>query len=69
MKECLDSGWVSSAGKYIDKFEEKISEFTNSKYSIAVTNGTVGLRLALSVIGVHYKDEVIIPPIKLYSNS
>ena len=69
MKECLDSGWVSSAGKYIDKFEEKISEFTNSKYSIAVTNGTVGLRLALSVIGVHYKDEVIIPPLSFIATA
>ena len=69
LKECLDSGWVSSAGKYIDKFEEKISEFTNSKYSIAVTNGTVGLRLALSVIGVHYKDEVIIPPLSFIATA
>ncbi len=63
LKECLDSGWVSSTGGFIDKFEKKISEFTNAKYAISVTNGTVGLRLALSVIGVDYKDEVLIPPL------
>ncbi len=69
LKECLDSGWVSSSGKYIEKFEEKICEFTNSKYSIAVTNGTVGLRLALSVIGVKYKDEVFIPPLSFIATA
>ncbi len=63
VKECIDTGWVSSAGKFIDKFEEKISDFTNAKYTIAVTNGTVGLRLALSLVGVKKKDEVILPPL------
>ena len=63
LKECIDTGWVSSKGKFIDKFEEKISEFTKSKYTIAVTNGTVGIRLALALVGVRNADEVIMPPL------
>ena len=45
-KECLDSGWVSSAGKWVDTFEKEICKFTGSKNAIAVTNGTVALRLS-----------------------
>ncbi len=69
VKECLDSGWVSSNGQFIDKFENKLSEFTKSKYTIAVTNGTVGIRLALSVVGVKGGDEVIIPPLTFIASA
>ena len=69
VKECIDSGWVSSNGQFIDKFENKLSEFTKSKYAIAVTNGTVGLRLALSVVGVKVRDEVIIPPLTFIASA
>ncbi len=58
---CVRTGWVSSAGKWVEEFEKKICEYTNSKYAIAVTNGTVGLRLALHLVGVKPSDEVIIP--------
>ena len=40
VKECLDDGWVSSAGKYVNLFEENISNFTKSKYAVACVNGT-----------------------------
>tara|TARA_Y100001935_G_scaffold199624_1_gene167883 strand:- start:2533 stop:3681 length:1149 start_codon:yes stop_codon:yes gene_type:complete len=61
VKECLDDGWVSSAGKYVNLFEEKISNYTKSKYSVACVNGTAALQIALKLVGVRYDDEVIAP--------
>ena len=69
LKDCIDSGWVSSTGQWVNKFEEKISTFTSANYAIAVTNGTVGLRLALYAIGVRYGDEVLIPPLSFVATA
>ena len=63
LKECIDTGWVSSSGKWVTEFERRISDFTGSKYAIAVSNGTVALRLSLFLAGVRANDEVIIPPL------
>ena len=63
IKDCLDTGWVSSSGKWVSKFEKLISEYTGCKYSIAVSNGTVALRLALFLVGVRANHEVLIPPL------
>ena len=63
LKECIDTGWVSSSGKWVTEFEKLISDFTGSKYAIAVSNGTVALRLSLFLAGVRANDEVIIPPL------
>ena len=63
LKECIDTGWVSSSGKWVTEFESLISNFTGSKYAIAVSNGTVALRLSLFLAGVRANDEVIIPPL------
>lgn len=63
IKECLDTGWVSSAGKYIDKFEKEICRFSGSKYAIACVNGTSALQIALIIAGVLPNDEVIVPTI------
>ena len=62
VKSCIDSGWVSSAGDWVTKFENKICSYTGSKYAVVVNNGTVGLRLALHVLGVKFGDEVLVPP-------
>lgn len=62
LKDCINSGWVSSSGQWVNKFEEEICKFTGSNHAVAVTNGTVGLRLALHCVGVEFNDEVIIPP-------
>jgi perosamine synthetase len=59
--DCLDSTWISSKGKYIKLFEESFSKFTDIKYSVAVSNGTVALHLALLTLGIGEKDEVIVP--------
>ena len=63
IKECLDTEWVSSAGKYVNKFEEDICEFTGAKYAVACVNGTAALQVALQLIGVQPGDEVIVPTV------
>jgi perosamine synthetase len=59
--DALDSGWVSSIGKYIDEFEVNFARYCGTEYAIAVSNGTTGLHLALAVLGLKPGDEVIIP--------
>ena len=63
VKECLDSEWVSSAGKYVGVFEKKISEYTGSKYTVACVNGTAAIQVSLRLAGVKPDDEVIVPSI------
>jgi len=61
VKQCLDTEWVSSAGKYVDLFEEKIAKYTGSKYAIACVNGTSALQVSFRLAGVAAGDEVIVP--------
>ena len=61
VKECLDTEWVSSAGKYVDLFEEKIAEYIGSKYAIACVNGTAAIQVSLNLAGINPGDEVIVP--------
>src|SRR6202167_375977 len=59
--DALNSGWVSSIGKYIDEFEANFASYCGTEYAIAVSNGTTGLHLALAALGLKPGDEVIIP--------
>jgi len=59
--DAVRSGWVSSSGEYIKKFEERFAEYCGCKYGVAVSNGTSALHLALAVHGIGAGDEVIIP--------
>lgn len=61
IKECLDTEWVSSAGKYVELFEDKICEFTGAQHAVACVNGTSALQVALQIAGVMPGDEVIVP--------
>lgn len=61
VKECIDTEWVSSAGKYVDIFETNISTYTKSKFAIACVNGTSALHISLKLAGVSPGDEVIVP--------
>lgn len=61
VEECIDTEWVSSAGKYVDLFEQKIAEYTGSKYAVACVNGTSALQVSLRLVGVEAGDEVIVP--------
>jgi perosamine synthetase len=60
VKECLDTEWVSSAGKYVDLFEQKIAEYTGSKFAVACVNGTAAIQVSLRLAGVDAGDEVIV---------
>ena len=57
--ECIDSNFVSSVGAKVTEFEEKVAEFTGSKYAIATVNGTAALHVAIQLSGVKPGDEVI----------
>jgi perosamine synthetase len=61
VKECIDSNFVSSVGKYVDRFERNLEEYTGSKYAIAVSNGTSALHISLLLAGVEQNDEVLVP--------
>lgn len=61
VKECIDTGWVSSAGSYVDRFEEMLADYTGAARAIAVVNGTAALHVALRLAGVQEGDEVLVP--------
>lgn len=61
IKECLDTEWVSSAGKYVDVFEQKIAGCTGVQHAVSCVNGTAALWIALRVAGVQPGEEVIVP--------
>lgn len=61
LKECLDSTFVSSVGKFVDRFEADLAAFTGAKHAVAVVNGTSALHIALKLAGVRANDEVLIP--------
>lgn len=61
VKECLDTGWVSSVGKFVDRFEVMLIEYTGAKHAIATANGTAALHICLLLAGVKPGDEVLIP--------
>lgn len=61
VKECIDTGWVSSVGKFVDLFEEKLAQFTGVKKAVATVNGTAALHMCLLLVGVEKEDEVLVP--------
>jgi len=61
LKECLDSTFVSSVGKFVDRFEVDLVNFTGAKHVVAVVNGTAALHIALKLAGVQAGDEVLVP--------
>src|SRR6201996_9182218 len=67
--EALDSGWVSSIGKYIDEFEAGFARYCGTEYALAVSNGTTGLHLALAALGLGHGDEVIVPDLTFVASA
>jgi perosamine synthetase len=61
LKECLDSTFVSSVGKFVDRFEVDLANYTGAKHAVAVVNGTAALHIALKLAGVQSGDEVLVP--------
>lgn len=65
--ECIDTGWISSEGPFVRKFEEEFSKTVGRKYGITVTNGTAALEIAVRAMGISEGDEVIMPTFTIIS--
>ncbi len=63
LKQCIDSGYVSYKGKFVDIFENKILNYTRSKFAVPVINGTAALHTLLKIYNINSKHEVILPSI------
>tara|TARA_A100001011_G_C14192741_1_gene792096 strand:- start:31 stop:1212 length:1182 start_codon:yes stop_codon:yes gene_type:complete len=63
LNDCIQTTFVSTSGKYIKQFENKLANFTKAKNAIAVINGQAGLEISLRVLGVKDNDEILIPSI------
>jgi len=61
VQQCIETGWVSSAGAFVTQFEQKLCEFTGSRYAVACVNGTAALHMALLLAAVQPGDEVLMP--------
>jgi perosamine synthetase len=67
LNDCIDTGWISSEGPYVKKFEQGMADRMDRKYGVAVANGTVALELAVQALGVGHGDEVIMPTFTIIS--
>ena len=61
--DCLNTGWISSAGSYVNQFEDMVAKYAGAKYGVACMNGTVGLHIAQVLLGITKEDHVIAPNI------
>ena len=63
--DCLESGWISSAGHYIERFENAFASYIGVKHAVTTTSGTAALHLALASLGIGKGDEVIVPALTM----
>lgn len=68
LNHCIDTTFVSSVGKFVNKFEKKIAKYTGAKHAVAVTNGTAALHISLILAGVEQDDEVITQPLNFVAS-
>jgi perosamine synthetase len=61
VQSCIDDGWVSTAGPFVERFERELAAYCGARYAVAVVNGTCALHAALAVMGVKPGDEVLVP--------
>lgn len=69
VKDCLDSGFVSSVGEYVNRFEKELADYLGAKHVIAVVNGTAALHVSLLLVGVQPGDEVIVPTLSFVATA
>jgi perosamine synthetase len=69
LNDCIDTGYVSSVGQYVTKFENEIASYTGSPFAVAVVNGTAALHVSLLLAGVEPGDEVITQPLSFIATS
>ncbi len=65
--ECLRTGWISSAGEFVDRFEVEWAKYCGMRHGIAVSNGTTALQVAVEAVGIGPGDEVIMPSFTIIS--
>tara|TARA_B110000238_G_C16140483_1_gene445977 strand:+ start:2993 stop:4105 length:1113 start_codon:yes stop_codon:yes gene_type:complete len=65
--ECIDTGWISSEGPFIRKFENNLAAYFGRKHAIAVTNGTVAIDIAIDALDLNEGDEIIMPTFTIIS--
>ena len=61
LRECIETGWVSTGGRFIPEFEEKMAKYLGVKEAVGIQSGTAGLHTSLRVLGVERDNEVIVP--------
>lgn len=69
VKECLDTGWVSAVGSYVDRFELEFAKKVGSKFAVACGSGTSALHVALRLVGVGAGDEVVVPTLTFIASA
>ncbi|MAG61020.1 aminotransferase DegT [archaeon] len=67
INECIDTGWISSEGPFVERFEADLSRIVNRKYGVAVSSGTAALDIAVEALGIGKGDEVILPTFTIIS--
>jgi len=69
ISRCIKSGWISSIGSFVTKFEDCFADYSGCKYGISTSNGTVALHLALKILGIGKGDEVILPDLTFVASA
>lgn len=69
VKDCFDTGWVSSVGTYVDRFEKELAQRVGARHAIACSSGTAALHVALLVAGVVPEDQVIVPTLTFIASA
>ena len=69
LRQCLDTGWVSSAGSFVDSFERSIETYTGVRHAVAVVNGTAALQVCLVLAGVEPGEEVLVPSLTFVASA
>ena len=67
--DCVDSGWISSLGKYVGRFERDFAAFCEARHGVATSNGTTALHLCLATLGIGPDDEVLVPSLTFVSTA
>jgi perosamine synthetase len=69
VKQCLDTGWISTAGSFVDRFEVEFAQYLGVESSVSVVNGTAALHIALQLLGVENNDLVIMPNVTFVASA
>ena len=69
LAECVETGYVSSVGSFVNRFEHELAQFVGAPHAVAVVNGTAALHLALVAVGVKPGDEVIVPALSFVATA